>query len=376
MRQLRTALEQITPTDYTKYQALLAAIGHSHPFDWQPADTEDRLVIFTERIATLNWLKTHLARDLRLQRGQIETLHGGISDIEQQRVVEDFGNTQRPVRLLLCSDVASEGINLHYQCHRLIHFDMPWSLMVFQQRNGRVDRYGQTATPKIVYLVTESASSTVRGDTRILEVLMAKDEQAYRNIGDPSVFMDVRDVDEEEKITQQAIARGESAADFDSRLTPLSNEGEGLLAMFLQPETDKAATQPIAAPPPPASLFESDPNTAKRPCTNFKPGARKPPVPTTFSWPESPTCVSRSMLTPKRLPWTRRTTWWPGTATCRPRSSRTAAVSSSPPTDNACPKPSPKAAGGVRLAVRTLPVAAEPRRRLAERSDDGRLWPL
>ncbi len=69
---------------------------------------------------------------------------------------------------------------------------------------------------------------------------------------------DVGDVDEEEKITQQAIARGESAADFDSRLTPLSNEGEGLLAMFLQPEMDKAATQPTAAPPPPASLFESD----------------------------------------------------------------------------------------------------------------------
>ena len=131
-----------------------------------------------------------------LEPGQVESLHGGMSDVEQQRVVEDFGNTQRPVRLLLCSDVASEGINLHYQCHRLIHFDMPWSLMVFQQRNGRVDRYGQTATSQIVYLVTESANPTIRGDTRILEVLMAKDEQAYRNIGDPSVFMDVHDIDE------------------------------------------------------------------------------------------------------------------------------------------------------------------------------------
>ena len=181
-----------------------------------------------------------------------------MSDVDQQRVVEDFGNTQRPVRLLICSDVASEGINLHYQCHRLIHFDMPWSLMVFQQRNGRVDRYGQDATPQIVYLVTESANPTIRGDTRILEVLMAKDEQAYRNIGDPSVFMDVHDIDEEEAITRRAVARGESDVDFDRRLTPEPSDGESLLAMFLQPEGDQATTRPTTEPPRPLSLFASE----------------------------------------------------------------------------------------------------------------------
>ena len=83
--------------------------------------------------------------------------------------------------------------------------------MVFQQRNGRVDRYGQTTTPIIVYLVTESVNPTIRGDTRILEVLVEKDEQAYKNIGDPSVFMDVHDTDAEEEFTGRAIASGESA---------------------------------------------------------------------------------------------------------------------------------------------------------------------
>ena len=255
---LRDALVRIEPSDYSKYQALLDGVQGGRPFDWRPTETTDRLVIFTERIATLNWLSARLATDLMLKPGQVETLHGGMSDIEQQRVVEDFGNTQRPVRLLLCSDVASEGINLHYQCHRLIHFDMPWSLMVFQQRNGRVDRYGQTATPQIVYLVTESANSTIRGDTRILEVLMAKDEQAYRNIGDPSVFMDVHDIDEEEEITRKAVAHGESDTDFDHRLTPETNEGESLLAMFLQPEGDEGERPPTATPPPPLSLFQSE----------------------------------------------------------------------------------------------------------------------
>ena len=255
---LRDSLVRIEPSDYSKYQALLDGIQGGQPFDWRPTETTDRLVIFTERIATLNWLNDRLATDLMLKPGQVETLHGGMSDVEQQRVVEDFGNTQRPVRLLLCSDVAAEGINLHYQCHRLIHFDMPWSLMVFQQRNGRVDRYGQTATPQIVYLVTESANPTIRGDTRILEVLMAKDEQAYRNIGDPSVFMDVHDIDEEEEITRRAVARGESDTDFDHRWTPKTNEGESLLAMFLQPEGDEGERPRTAPPPPPLSLFESE----------------------------------------------------------------------------------------------------------------------
>ena len=255
---LRDSLVRIGPSDYSKYQALLDTIQGGQPFNWRPTETTDRLVIFTERIATLNWLNDRLATDLMLKPGQVETLHGGMSDVEQQRVVEDFGNTQRPVRLLLCSDVASEGINLHYQCHRLIHFDMPWSLMVFQQRNGRVDRYGQTATPQIVYLVTESANPTIRGDTRILEVLMAKDEQAYRNIGDPSVFMDVHDIDEEEEITRKAVAHGESDTDFDQRWTPKTNEGESLLAMFLQPQGDEGERPQAATPPPPLSLFKSE----------------------------------------------------------------------------------------------------------------------
>ena len=257
---LRDVLAAIGPDDYAKYRALRAAIREKKPFDWNARDPRDRLVVFTERIETLKWLRDRLAKDLRLAGGQVEILHGGLSDVDQQRVVEDFGNAARPLRLLLCSDVASEGINLHYQCHRLIHFDMPWSLMVFQQRNGRVDRYGQERTPHIVYLVTESANETIRGDTRILEVLADKDEQAHRNIGDPSTFMRVYDIEEEEKITRDAISAGEQADRFDARLTPASSEGDDLLALFLgtkPPEDDPPDETPEQSPVP-MSLFESD----------------------------------------------------------------------------------------------------------------------
>ena len=235
LERLTEALEAIRPAHFAKYQALLRAIRGGEPFRWTSRHARDRLVIFSERLATLRWLREHLSADLRLKPKQVDLLHGGLADRDQQEMVEAFGNETTPIRLLLASDVASEGINLHHQCHRLIHFDIPWSLMVFAQRNGRVDRYGQRRDPKIVYLLAESANETVQGDARVLEVLIEKDQQAHKNIGDPSVFMNQHDVRAEEEVTRKAIAAGETAHAFDARLTPKpKNKGDELMALFLR----------------------------------------------------------------------------------------------------------------------------------------------
>jgi superfamily II DNA or RNA helicase len=212
-------VERIAPQDFSKYQKLLTVIRDPQlGFGWTGQDTRDRLVIFTERIETLNFLAANLPRDLGLAKEQVEILHGTLPDIDQNRIVEDFGREEAPLRLLLASDVAAEGINLHFLSHRMIHFDIPWSLMIFQQRNGRIDRYGQEQTPQIAYLVTESQNAKIRGDTRILELLVQKDEQAVKNIGDPSALMGVYDIEEEEKITARAIEQGQSAEEFNAFL--------------------------------------------------------------------------------------------------------------------------------------------------------------
>nr|MBS0020415.1 DEAD/DEAH box helicase [Gammaproteobacteria bacterium] len=253
------ALKRITPERYPKYRALMHLL-ESLDFGWSPAVADDRVVIFSERIETLHFLQRHLAADLRLKADQITLLHGSMSDVEQQGVVEQFGRAGSPLRVLLCSDVASEGINLHYQCHRLIHFDIPWSLMVFQQRNGRIDRYGQRRAPLIYYLVTESRHPTIRGDMRILEILEDKDQQAYENIGDPSAFMNVYDIQEEEKITEKAIAEGKTADVFDAELTPKTDAGEELMALFLGTAAPAPASATASPPPtaPPLSLYPGE----------------------------------------------------------------------------------------------------------------------
>lgn len=264
LQTLDQQLALITPDHYSKYQALLKLIT-GKVYGWKKSTKDDRLVIFSERIETLSFLQQQLQRDLKLKDKQLTQLHGGLSDLEQQQIVEQFGSPASPLRLLLCSDVASEGINLHYQSHRLIHFDLPWSLMVFQQRNGRIDRYGQEQIPRIDYLITESANPVVRGDMRILEVLEEKDEQAYRDIGDPSVFMGVFDPEAETKLTEQAMLDGQSATDFDRQYQPPpedhQSEGDELLALFLGTASPEQPQAPAVddAPLPivePLSLYD------------------------------------------------------------------------------------------------------------------------
>jgi len=260
LHSLLLALRNITPTSFNKYRELLNLLNSSE-YGWKKNDTHDRLVIFSERIETLSWLHKQLREDLKLKDEAIRILHGGMSDIEQQEIVEAFGKPESKLRVLLCSDVASEGINLHYLSHRLVHFDLPWSLMVFQQRNGRVDRYGQEQTPIITYLISRSENPKVRGDQRILEILKEKDEQAYKNIGDPATFMKVHDADAEETLTMEAMATGMDAEAFDTQYQPDdSNEGDDLLALFLNPEaaTPKTVEQAAQQTVEHYSLFPGD----------------------------------------------------------------------------------------------------------------------
>ncbi len=230
LKELAESLQEITPNHFSKYQKLLSVIQDPlYGFGWIGKNTQDRLVIFTERIETLNFLSKHLPKDLGLKEDKIAILHGGLPDVDQQKIVEDFGREEAPVRLLLASDVASEGINLHFLCHKMIHFDIPWSFMCFQQRNGRIDRYGQEREPLIVYLMTESDVQKIKGDNRILELLITKDEQAVKNIGDPSALMGVYDMDEEEKITAAAIESGADTDDFEKLLAKAPKDPLGLL---------------------------------------------------------------------------------------------------------------------------------------------------
>jgi len=107
--------------------------------------SDRRLIIFTEYEDTRRWLQRRLEEviaDVENSDDRIQTLTGATSVERREEIKLAFnGDPQsNPVRILVCTDAAREGINLQMRCHDLIHFDLPWNPSRLEQRNGRIDR--------------------------------------------------------------------------------------------------------------------------------------------------------------------------------------------------------------------------------------------
>jgi SNF2 family DNA or RNA helicase len=103
-----------------------------------------RVVLFTEYRATHTWLHQILASH-GFGGDRLMFLHGSMQQDERERVKAAFqaDPSVSPVRILLATDAASEGIDLQNYCNYLIHIEIPWNPNVMEQRNGRIDRHGQ-----------------------------------------------------------------------------------------------------------------------------------------------------------------------------------------------------------------------------------------
>jgi ERCC4-related helicase len=206
LRKAESLLLNISNDAFNKYRYLKQLL--TEELKWTGKKDSPRVLIFSERIQTLQYLSERLQKDFGVDEKIIKVFHAGMSDIEQQEIVEDFGKEDSSVRILLASDVASEGVNLHYFCNHLIHFDIPWSLITLEQRNGRIDRYGQKHTPHIYYLITKSQDDEIKGDLRIIEKLIEKEEEAYKNLGDPATILKLYDPEKEAEFIEHKLAEG------------------------------------------------------------------------------------------------------------------------------------------------------------------------
>ena len=236
----------------TKYDRLVAYLRHLGVGPASPM----RAVVFAERVATLTWLQQGLTRDFGFRAGQVGLLHGGLPDVDQQEIVESFKQTNSPIRVLVTGDVASEGVNLHQQCHELIHFDIPWSLIRIEQRNGRIDRYGQRARPQITTLLLNPGAEGFRGDVTVLSRLLEREEEAHRALGDVAGLMGEYSEAREEAELTRVLARQKS---FDEVVRTVDEvaSGDGLAALMAAIGGDDAPAPGRDGPA--VELAEDDP---------------------------------------------------------------------------------------------------------------------
>lgn len=107
--------------------------------------TDRRVILFTEYRATQKWLHDLLAAEGFAGPDRLLTIYGGMKTEDRERIKAAFQADPKdaPVRILLATDAASEGVNLQNHCCQLIHYEIPWNPNRMEQRNGRVDRHGQ-----------------------------------------------------------------------------------------------------------------------------------------------------------------------------------------------------------------------------------------
>lgn len=144
---------------------------------------ERRLILFTEYEDTRRWLQRQLAVLLdpadRHEARRIDSFTGMTSTERREEVKRAFNDPADPLRILICTDAAREGINLQAQCHDLIHVDLPWNPSRLEQRNGRIDRKLQPSdTVTCRYFVYAERPEDV-----VLDALVRKTELIRRQLG-------------------------------------------------------------------------------------------------------------------------------------------------------------------------------------------------
>jgi len=168
---------------------------HMCPALGQPGATwnDTRVLIFTEYDDTKRYLQQQLdaamaGSDRAAQR--IAVYHGPTPPAQREEIRQAFNANPRkhPVRILIATDAAREGLNLQAHCWNLFHFDVPWNPSRMEQRNGRIDRKLQPNLEVLCHYFVY----TQRPEDRILQALVRKTETIKRELGSLSQVIDAQ----------------------------------------------------------------------------------------------------------------------------------------------------------------------------------------
>jgi superfamily II DNA or RNA helicase len=152
-----------------------------------------RIIIFTEYDDTKRYLHQQLLSAIERTDqgdGRIAIFHGPTPADEREEIKQAFNGdpAKYPVRILIATDAAREGLNLQAHCWNLFHFDVPWNPSRMEQRNGRIDRKLQPKSEVFCHYFVYRQ----RPEDRILRCLVRKTERIKQELGSLAQVIDVR----------------------------------------------------------------------------------------------------------------------------------------------------------------------------------------
>jgi len=165
-----------TPNDDARWDRLSTLIKQHlrQGTDWI---NEERLIVFTEYKTTLDYLEKRLKAEFKDDGQAVRVLFGG-DECDRQAITDSFNDPDDPVRVLVATDTASEGMNLQETARLLLHFDVPWNPSRLEQRNGRLDRHGQGRDVTVFHFASDDDA-----DLKFLAHVVGKVDTIREDLG-------------------------------------------------------------------------------------------------------------------------------------------------------------------------------------------------
>ena len=177
-----------------------------------------KVIVFTRYRDTMEYIEAQIGKSDRYKEVTVVPIHGGLNDAQRREAFQKFESAKRAV--LVATDAISEGMNLQYIASQIIHYELPWNPNRLEQRNGRVDRFGQPE--KQVTIRTLVMDETL--DATIMKVLVEKSRRIREDYGfSPPFFGDETNM--LELIREHGMTLGaKQLSFFDAIMTTSVNE--------------------------------------------------------------------------------------------------------------------------------------------------------
>ncbi len=193
-----------------------------------PRPGTERLIIFTEYKHSLDYLMERLRR-VHLESPQVESLFGGASSEQREKIKTAFNDPRHPLRILVGTDTVSEGISLQMTCRYVIHQEIPWNPMRLEQRNGRVDRHGQVRDVYAYHF-----TSNDEADLQFMAAVVTKVNQARNDLGSVGQVID-------SSVTENFTRQSLSLAELDERVQEARDDPQEEIDLRTRDTGDMAA---------------------------------------------------------------------------------------------------------------------------------------